>query len=244
MTVGKAAAKRFILRFLYAAKIVLHRLGLHKKGVLVYLGLHRGLSFDKLFLNYSLCYGFEANPHLFKELHQKYSRYPHVRLFNVAVATYAGEITFHISSNDGASSSIGEFNENWPQRAAGSVLMTESVKVPCINIYDFLRKEGVEYIDTYISDIQGMDLEVLKTLKPYFEKRKIGSITCEVAKNEKKNIYKLPDNSESGFESLVKENYTMVMKGWGIGSKKGIGNVPADWWEMDCTWELKNARKK
>jgi FkbM family methyltransferase len=130
-----------------------------------------------------------------------------VRLFNFAVTTYSGEITFLICCNDGASSSIGEFNEDWPQRAAGSIPMTESVTVQCINICDFLRNEGIEYIDTYISDIQGMDLEVLKTLRPFFEE------------------------SKDRFDYLRNHQ----------GSKKEIVAVPADWREMDCTWELKNA---
>ncbi|MBA7588916.1 hypothetical protein ES708_30987 [subsurface metagenome] len=48
-----------------------------------------------------------------------------------------------------------------------------------------------------------MDLEVLKTLKSLIDKKMIGTITCEVTKNDKRNIYSdLHDNTENGFNKL------------------------------------------
>ena len=226
-------------KLIVAKKIILRRLFI-KKNILVYVGLHRGDSFNSIFLDYGTCYGFEANPSLFEELQTKYAKFPHVKLFNVAAATYDGEVTFHISNNDGVSSSIGEFKENWPNAAAGQVKMTEKIKVPCINLYNFFDKENIEHVDDYISDIQGMDLEVLRTLRPYINKRKIGSITCEVTKNEKKNVYKLPDNSEAGFHTLLQENYTLVAKGWGVLNDNQFGDIPDGSWEMDCKWRVKD----
>jgi len=234
MILGKIFAQ---LRLM--TKIALRKLGIHSQKVLVYVGLHRGESLNLIFLNYRTCYCFEANPDLFPDLQKRYGKFPHVKLFNVAVTNYDGEIEFNISNNDGASSSVGEFRRDFLSSQADQLSMVQKIKVPCINLYNFLRKEGILFIDDYISDIQGMDLTVLKSLKPLIDTGRIGSISCEVAKDEKMNIYNLPDNSETGFQSILHDNYVMVAKGWGLLTENGFAEVKANWWEMDCKWKLK-----
>ncbi len=217
---------------------LLYRFGvLKKKGVLFYLGMHKGFSFDAIFRGYRECYGFEANPKLFKILKEKYKRYPHAHIYNVAVAKENGEIEFNVSNNEGASSSIGTFHKDWNNK---HVKMVKKIRIQSINLLDFINAKGISYIDSYVSDIQGFDLEVLKTLRPMIEQRKITSITCEVAKDKYGNIYKdLPDNSEKGFNLLLAKNYECVAKGWGKLKNGQFNEVPEDWWEMDCRWELK-----
>lgn len=211
-----------------------------KNGVLVYVGLHRGESFRQVFSDYRICYGFEANPELFALLEKEFGFYHNVRLFNVAVADYDGEIDFNISNNDGASSSIGHFEESWDNFKNGQVKHDEVIRVSCINLFTFFKKEGLDYIDDYISDVQGMDLEILKTLKPFIQSKCIGTISCEVTKDDKRNIYRdLPANNESGFYELLNENYVLVSKGWGILKDNCFDVVPEEWWEMDCKWRLK-----
>lgn len=123
-----------------------------KKDVLVYLGLHKGEYMDYIYKNYRTCYGFEANPTLFKALKEKYKKYPHVHIIHAAVADHDGEIEFNISDNEGASSSIGHFDSKWPNK----IKMIQTIKVPCINLINFLNKENIHHISDYISDIQGM----------------------------------------------------------------------------------------
>ena len=214
--------------------------GERKKGVLIYVGLHKGMSFSKIYSLYEKCYGFEPNPELFKSLEKEFDKVGNVRLFNVAVTDYDGEIDFNISSNEGASSSIGNFSEKWQNYATGEVKMDKTIRVPCINLYRFIEKENITSIDDYISDIQGMDLSVLKTLKPLIESKRIKKITCEVVKDEYRNIYRdLPDNSESGFNELLKDNYELIAKGWGVLVEGKINETPQSWWEMDCMWKIK-----
>ena len=68
----------------------------------------------------------------------------------------------------------------------------------------------------------------------------IKTITCEVTKNEKRNIYhNLPDNSERGFQNLLKENYKLVAKGSGILLENKFNPISKDTWEFDCRWNLK-----
>ena len=121
--------------FMYMLKDMGHQ---KKNGVLVYVGLHRGEGFDAVFRNYELCYGFEANPELFAGLQIRFRKYSNVRLFNVAVAAEDGEIDFNISSNDGASSSIGHFNNEWENYKNGKIRMEQTIRISSINLLNFL----------------------------------------------------------------------------------------------------------
>ncbi len=213
-----------------------------KKGVLLYLGLHKGASFNLLFREYESCYGFEANPEIFKDLQKRFGKYPNVHLFNMAVAQYDGEIEFNISNNNGSSSSIGNFNENWGNYKSSQIKMIKTISVPCVNIASFCKKHNIDFIDTYVSDIQGMDFEVLKTMKPMIDERRIDTIICEVARNDKGNVYcDLPDNMEKEFEELLRDNYRLVAKGWGVLKDGQFEEIPDGAWEMDCKWRLKRS---
>ena len=207
-----------------------------KKGVLVYVGMHKGRGFDRVFYKYEISFAFEANPELCRTLQNKYAKYKNVFIINAAVTDYDGNINFNISSNGGESSSIGNFNKEWNN----NIRMEETITVECINLNNFLLKKEIKFINNYISDIQGMDLTVLKTLKNWIDKRQIGCISSEVAIDERKHIYNdLPDNSEQGFMTLLSENYQLVSKGWGILKNGEFKDIPDNQWEMDCRWCLK-----
>ena len=210
-----------------------------KKGVLIYVGMHLGGGFSSIFEKYKICYGFEANPELYAKLKIKFGTNPRVKLFNVAVTDYDGEIEFNISNYDGASS-IGNFSEDWEGYKFDNIKMIKTIKVPCINLYNFLQQHNIDLIEDYISDIQGFDLGVLKTLKPYIDEKKIKHITCEVAKDKYGNTYTgIPDNSENGFNVLLKDNYECVAKGFGILTDGEFDDVPDICWEMDYKWRVK-----
>ena len=214
-----------------------------KKGILFFIGMDPNGVFNLMHKGYSECYGFEANPERFKKIEEKYKNYPNIKLHNVAVAQHDGEITFNISSNnEGASSSVGNFNKDWEQKYKGEKIeMVKSITVPCINLNNFCAKNNINYIDDYVSDIQGMDLEVLKTIKPMIDRKMIGTITCEVTKDDKVNIYEdLPENSESGFAKLLDKNYNLVSRGWGVLKDNRFDKISEDTWEMDCKWRVKN----
>lgn len=220
----------------------LRSLGHERAGVLVYVGMHRGRSFDRIFRRYERCFGFEANPELHACLARRYARHENVRLFNLAAATEDGEIGFNVSSNDGMSSSIGHFDENWQVFKSGQVRTDQVINVRCVNLMRFLAGLGVDRIDDYVSDIQGMDLAVLETLRPMIESRRIGSIQCEVAKDEHVNVFSdLAPNHERGFKDLLGDHYDLVGRGWGLLRDGQFQEVPEDWWEMDCKWRVRGA---
>lgn len=120
--------------------------------------------------------------------------------------------------------------------------MVNTVKVPALQLSDFLKRKNIDFIDLYCSDIQGNDLNVLKTLSTYIKNKKIGSISSETSKNEYENIYNFGDNSESGFKELLDENYYLVGKGWENLEDGKFNDVNEEWWEMDCKWNLKENR--
>jgi FkbM family methyltransferase len=206
-----------------------------EKNVLVYLGLFHGASFANFIHSHKICYGFEANPEFYKILKNKYKYYKNVHIIHAAVTDYNGIIKFNLSDNNGASSSIGNFKEDYP----GNIKMVNTIEVPALLLSNFLKEKNVDYIDTYCSDIQGNDLAVLKSLSVMINKKKIGSISCETSKDKYKNIYNLGDNSESGFKELLGENYYLAAKGWGKLEDGKYEEVNEAWWEMDCKWKLK-----
>jgi len=213
----------------------------YQKGTLVYVGLHKGGGFEAVFNKFRKCYGFEANPEIFEILKKRYKGLPNIHLYNCAVTDTDGEVHFNISSNDGASSSVGTFDDDWTNYKSGQINMEKTIKVPSVNLFNFINREKIGFIDSYISDIQGLDLTVLKTLKPLIETKRIGYITCEVTKDKYRNIYKdLPDNSETGFNEILGENYMCVARGWGVLQDGNFSDVPEEWWEMDCKWKVKS----
>lgn len=231
-----------ILKFWWAfQEYIIGFLPLKKKGTLLYLGMHKGKSFELIFRQYKTCYGFEANPDFYKQLQKKYKKYANVHIINAAVSTENGTIPFNISSNKGESSSIGVFKEEWGKE----ISMIKEIQVPSINLFDFIQEKGITFIDSYISDIQGADLKVLKTLRPMIEQGLIREITCEVVKDEFGNIYKnISANNEKGFDELLAGNYQLVATGWGVLKDGVYEKVPDDWWEMDCKWVLHTKKIK
>lgn len=199
--------------------------------------MNRGKNFNKIYWQYKYCIGIEADPELYAFLKKKYKQKKNIDLIHGAATNYNGTITFNITNNDGQSSSIGILQNNYP----ANLKVVKSITVPAINLYDYLTKRGITYIYDYISDIQGMDLEVLKTLQSFIDQKKIYRITSEVAKNKYINLYQgLSDNSEQGFQELLNNNYILCGKGWGIIKENQFKEVPEEWWEMDCIWKVKN----
>jgi FkbM family methyltransferase len=214
-----------------------------RKGTLVFIGAESGGMFSLMHRGFEKSFVFEANPHRYRGLQQKFGNDPHIELHHVAVADHDGEIQFHISNNNnGASSSIGTFKEEWNHKYNNQKIeMVETVTVRCINLAHFLEKKGVNFVDEYVSDIQGMDLTVLKTMATWINQKRIGAITCEVAKDGHENIYRdLPPNNQSGFEQLLRNNYQLVATGWGVIPDGTFERIPPTAWEMDCRWKAIN----
>ena len=205
-----------------------------KQGVLVYVGMNVGEEFGQLFYKFERCIGFEANPENYKKLLSKFKHHDNVEIYNYAACEKDGPVEFNISDNgnNGASSSIGLFHQS---RGIG---VDRKIQVRGINLNNFLVNIGVDYIDEYISDIEGMDLTVLSTLSPFLNTKKIKFITCEVALDGQESPFlNIPTNFMSDYEALLESNYKLVSKGWGYLKEGEFNTVPEGYRFMDCKWK-------
>jgi FkbM family methyltransferase len=211
---------------------------------LIYVGAHHGNSLANFVNHYDKIYAFEANPYFCKILKQRFASNTNVAVINAAVCDkHNNFITFNISKNNGDSSSILEPNHE--NELFSCIETSEKIKVPTVNLYNFCQENNIVKITTYISDLQGYDFIVLKTLKPLIDLGVIESIQCEVEKNEKPTIYKNPDienqNKEKNFDSFLEEKYIKVAKGWGTLTEGKFEDVPENWTEHDIQWKLKTS---
>jgi FkbM family methyltransferase len=204
-------------------------------SVLIYAGLHRGNGFAKRCRRYDLAIGFEPNPELYEFCRDRFAAQDNVRIVHAALADTNGTVRLNVSSNDGRSSSLGLFDPNW----GNHVQMARAVDVPAVQLDDFCRDERIREVHDYISDLQGMDLTVLKSIRPMLDARRIGSVQCEVTKDNYRNVYHdLPSNRRAEFDALLAPNYIPVSTGWGTLYEGVFESVPESWWEYDCRWSL------
>lgn len=209
---------------------------------LIYVGAHHGNSLANFVNEYEKIYAFEANPYFCRILQHRFVANKNVTIINAAICEKHNEfISFNISKNNGDSSSILEPNKE--NELFSSIESVEKINVPTINLYNFCLENNILKIHKYISDLQGYDFIVLKTLKPLIDQNLIENIQCEVEKNDKPTIYINPDpnnqNKEKNFNEFLGEKYAQVAKGWGNLTEGNFDEVPDNWSEHDIQWRLK-----
>lgn len=207
---------------------------------LFYLGANRGygLKYALSLRNYEKVYVFEALPEYAELLARDFACHTHIQVLNYAVAEQNGKAKFYVSSNNGESSSFARPKQHW--ELSQSIDFSQEIEVATINLFDFCKDNKIDGIYTYISDIQGMDLTVLRTMEPLLKKRAIRYIQCETARDAYGNIYEgLPDNSLGGFYKLLGDDYNLVSIGGGVLEEGKFGQVTDGWWEFDALWKAK-----
>ena len=212
------------------------------KKTLIYVGAHHGNSVSNYISEYEQIYAFEANPRFCQILKQRFAANSNVTIINAAICEKHNTfITFNISKNNGDSSSILTPNVN--NELFSCIQTSEQLTVPTINLFNFCQENNIQKIDTYISDLQGYDLIVLKTLEPYIKNGLIDEIQCEVEKDNKPTIYNNEivedQNKESNFDKILGEKYFKSAKGWGNLTNGIFEDVPEEWCEHDIKWTLK-----
>jgi len=105
----------------------------------------------------------EPIPEVFETLEQNLTKYPDQRAVRALLTDRSGEtVTFHVSSNDGLSSSIFDFDQHkdiWPE-----VVTARSIQLVTTTLSDLIARESInrsEY-DALVMDTQGSELLVLK----------------------------------------------------------------------------------
>ncbi len=120
-----------------------------------------------------IIHSFEPSPTTFETLSQQAATLKDVHLWNCALGSISGQMTFLENSHSDMSSflPLGEFG--W-----GEITKKTLVKVKTID--QFCHDESVEKIDILKSDTQGFDLEVFKGAEHTICANKIGLIYFEI----------------------------------------------------------------
>jgi FkbM family methyltransferase len=191
--------------------------------VLVYAGTNVGGALIRLSKKFDICYGFEAHPRIFKTLKKNTEPYKNIEVFNMALTKKTGNVTFYEYQGMPYSSSVGGQMCN---KHAKNVTGIKEYTVQSANLMEFLRKKKVDHISLYLSDLQGVDFDVLETIKPLIDTKDIDKIICEVEKDDMEQHYKdLPRNRRANFDKLLNDKYKVV----------GITTCP-EWICSDITW--------
>jgi FkbM family methyltransferase len=156
-------------------------------GKLIYdIGMHRGEDTEFYLSRGFHVVGVEANPYLVDELRGKFSseiRSGTLRFVDRAISNSGGMVRFAI---DRQRSVWGSISDSFIERNAELGSSVEFVEVEAISFDDLIRSHGVPY---YLKiDIEGMDMECIKSLHKSPEKPRYLSIesavTCSVAEVE------------------------------------------------------------
>ena len=131
------------------------------------------------------------------------------------------------------SSSLSKFSKNNRQKIGYKKI----IKVNTVNLGEHLKSLHINFIDEYLSDAQGYDLNILKTLEKYINNNNIKKITCEVTRNFKNNMYFESDNYEKSFDEFLPKQYKKVASGEGSSLKYGKFQIIPDTYDSyDVMW--------
>lgn len=107
----------------------------------------------------------EPSPETFKTLVYNTARYPSQKCYNYLVSDVDDqEVDFHVSSNNGISSSMFEFSGHAEVLAWKTIHMTSVLRLKTVTLKTLLEREGIDVSQyNYLAvDTQGADLKVLE----------------------------------------------------------------------------------
>jgi FkbM family methyltransferase len=204
---------------------------------LVYIGANQGHTLWGMFDKYDDVYAFEPDPEMFETLKKTYKQFEWVTLVNAACSFEDGESDFYVTPNR-VSSSLSDASVN--EKSLGCPDILKKIKVKTINLANFLKENNIEYVDFYMSDAQGSDLNILKTINEFIIDKKIGEFFIETHGNGIE-IYDGLDNQFDGFKEILSENYEFVHASLGSQNGKIVEekDIPEGEKEWDSYWRLK-----
>jgi FkbM family methyltransferase len=209
--------------------------------ILIYIGLNNGVGFLNIIKNenFDKCYGFEPIPHLYEKVKNEHINNPKVEIINAAVVETEGEYDFYVSKfNDiiGDSSSLFQITEEYREITGNDIHTDKKIKVKGINLKKFLEEKKITNIKKYVSDAEGMDYTILKSINSFLNERRIEFIQvesiCDHVINEIRENQ--PTNYEKDFVNLLSNNYELYKKQEGNYNQKS----PNHWVNRDLYFKL------
>ena len=214
--------------------------------ILIYIGLNNGVGFLNIIENenFDKCYGFEPIPHLYEKVKNEHINNPKVEIINAAVVETEGEYDFYVSKFHniiGDSSSLFEITEEYREVTGNDIRTYEKIKVKGINLKKFFEEKKITNIKTYVSDAEGMDYTILKSISSFLNEKRIEFIQvesiCDYVINEVRENQ--PTNYEKDFVNLLSNNYELYKKQEGNYNQKS----PNYWVNRDLYFKLKSIKK-
>ena len=204
-------------------------------SILVYVGVNEGNSLWGIFDKFDKVYAFEPNPEVYNILRRRFKQFEWVTLINAACSTEDGETDLYVTPNL-VSSSLSDVNTE----KYGGDAASKKVTVKTLNLNNYLKKECVDVIDLYISDCQGSDLLILKTIQEYVDNKKIEKLYIETH-GDGVELYKGLDNQFSGFKKVLSNNYKFEHASLGRLNDviRSESEIPDDELEWDSLWSVK-----
>ena len=99
----------------------------------------------------------------------------------------------------------------------------------------------MSYIDSYVSDAEGMDYAILESLKDWIDKRNIGTIQAEVNTAIDNHFQGLPSNHAAKFEELLAPHYELIARARFYIVDGIIRPVAKKAIHMDFKWKVRSA---
>jgi FkbM family methyltransferase len=175
-------------------------------STLVYIGTNEGDGLVEYINLYDKVYAFEPDPEIFNILRNRFIEYEHATFINAACSETEGIKPLYVTENR-HSTSLSELSEfSLTGGFSGGKASFKTFNVNTINLNNFLKENKIDYIDTLITDCQGSDLSILRTIKSFIEAGKISEIFCETHANSVE-LYEGLYNQYDGFKELLSNNY-------------------------------------
>jgi FkbM family methyltransferase len=153
----------------------------------------------KLIVGHDSFYFFEPLPEAAAWLREQNKHNAHyVHVVEAACGTEDGEAVLTVYNKRGESSSLGKCSKQATEAFCGVDWQEyRQVPVKVINLCSFMQYVQCGQIETLLIDAQGMDLEILKTMRPYLKRRAIQRVIHEIDADGFRHYDGLPDNSLS-----------------------------------------------
>lgn len=205
-------------------------------SVLVYIGTNEGEGLKEYVDLYDEVYAFEPDPEIFERLVDRFQEKKHITFVNAACSDVEGVKTLYVTENR-HSTSLSELSDySLTYGFSGGKAAYKTFDVNCVNLYNYFVSQKIDYVDTLITDCQGSDLSILKTIKTYIDNKQIGELFCETH-GTSVELYSGLNNQFSGFKEILSDNY-QVKDFYLDGKLMSKDNEPFVEW--DTHWVLKD----
>lgn len=210
------------------------------KKVAFYIGANKGYGLRDHIEKYDEIHVFEPDPEMFDELKSNYHGVNNLILNKCACYLNNGKHTLYVTENR-VSTSLGDVDTSTFDTIgyhSGGKPPIKTFEVNTVNLYDYFKLNRIDEIEFLLTDAQGADLTILKTIKPYIDNKKIKRFFCETHNNGK-SLYVGLDNSFDGFKELLSENYEIEHYNFGGEYRPKEYQIQESDIEWDTSWVLK-----